>query len=436
MPTALDFADATKDFFKGEDPGPEYRTKYDANNVVGNQRSGSQNIPLVQARNALVYHQYRGNTSAVIDILDAWEEYAKLPFMTSETFSCNIYMAWILESIQVAHAAARKHAHQAHSGLNRHLLTAMSLLSFASGWKRNMEGFDGYPCVMTGARSWNGPHRYMVSASSFGSGWLAAQLLLSKPGWFYNGLKSVFGYVMPIDTVTPYYGVVRNTFTESDIQYLQTNLDLGPRSSVSATVVRTDQSVFWGNHNSINTGSTCFLPGKGWTIGENPCEGHMWSPDKSSMWLSVDRPARKWGGTVNGKLTLGDKGLLYEATRVASHKDREYPPNTYWDELKQQDVSGWRSISVPGVPKWVLSITPSGYKIYQPGDTVVVPPLPDSGGWHTIETDKAFLKFTNAEAAEALRIINDGGNHLPIHKVALLPNELHQVKLLLEDILK
>ena len=62
------------------------------------------------------------------------------------------------------------------------------------------------------------------------------------------------------------------------------------------------------------------------------------------------------------------------------------------------------------------------------------PPPSNGGGWHTIVMDKAHLKFRDAEAVEALKIINDGGNHLPIHEVAFLPEELAEIKYELERI--
>ena len=260
MPTALEYAEATLDFLDGKDPGPEYRTKYNNTNIVGYQPAGSQNIPLVQARNALIYNRVRKMSN--IGLLDAWEEYAKLNFMTTETFSCNIYAAWILESIQVAHAAAEYYQHPAEAGLRNHLQTAMALAALASGWKENTAGFDGYPCVITGARSWNGPARYMTSASSFWSGWMQHQLFGTSDR-FYNGLARLFNYKIPfVGNVSPFLKIVDKQYTDWDLELMQSILDVGPKPGIFAKIIRTDKSVFFGCETSVNTGSTCFLPAK------------------------------------------------------------------------------------------------------------------------------------------------------------------------------
>jgi hypothetical protein len=62
------------------------------------------------------------------------------------------------------------------------------------------------------------------------------------------------------------------------------------------------------------------------------------------------------------------------------------------------------------------------------------PPPPPSGGWHTIFTDRAYLKFNTATAVEALDEINAGKNHLSITQVALMPAELAKVKAELQQI--
>ena len=449
MPTALEVAQSTNAFLAGEDPGPEYRTKYNNTNIVGYTPGGSQNIPLLHARNALIYHHHRKEYPKVRGILDAWVEYSKCKFMTTETFSCNIYFAWILESITVAHAFAVHHRYDAaKEGLVRHLNTAAALCALSSGWIKIPGGphwLAGYPCSMTGARSWNGPAEYMLSSSSFPGGWVGEYLGMEPATWINNGLVDLLSrYSFPFVYSPPFVDIIRNKGKEGDYAEMQAVLDAGPRSLTKAKIFRTDKSVFWGNITSINTGSTCWLPGKGWTTGKNECLDMIYdAKDPRSMWLSVDRPRRKWGVKGEGMFYQNDEGLYYAAQRVGQRGDKHIPRNSWWNETTGTDETGFRNLHIPGHPLVEVDIHPNGYKITLEGDPPgngnggpppPPPPPSNGGGWHTIVMDKAHLKFRDAEAVEALKIINDGGNHLPIHEVAFLPEELAEIKYELERI--
>lgn len=452
MPSASQIAEAVVDFLEHRDPGPEYRAgpgegrwHYDPINIVGNTSSGSQNWGPMLGGNALLHWHNKKNWKRVNEILDAWAEYAKLDLLTSEFATSNIYLFWILYWINIAYVVALMMGRPAlAASLLLHLRSARVLMALSSGWRKNPSGFDGYPCCMTGARSWNTPVRYMVTTSSFGSGELSRGIgLFPSRGndqlakW--SKRSNVAGSTAIDREVLAH--IVHNRLTKERLALCLQWLREGPGFKANASIIRTSEMVAWCNETTINTGSTSYMMAKAWYSKDRPSyyDRHKWVKDKNSAWVTVDPPGRTKGAKCQGRITASG----YEAQRMGPRKWKNgfvTMAESWFDELKGKEVPGWRKqLEFHGELKLHLRVGKHGIAVVYPdGDVVAPPPPPDDGteepppppggpGWHTIKTAPAHLKFTNAAAEAAEGVLGSGGNHIQVSKVALEPAQAAQV---------
>lgn len=448
MPTALEVHASTKEFLEGKDPGVPYRAgpkdrtpsgnlyrlRYSLENIVGNSSGGSQNYGPMAGSNDLLYHYYRKEWGEVEEILDAWEEYSKLNYLTAEVFCCNIYIAFIttgvLVAAQVAHKVGR---HNLCTALLNHARTGAVLSALSSGWRKNDGGFKGYPVMMCGSRSFSGNIRYELTGNTFASQALDYWTGMAEPPvgsmeqhiQTFAGNKNIW-HATDLERAT-LKAIIRGDMNMEDLHNCIAWLEEGPGFSADAAIIRTTEMVgFFLLGNSINTGSTSYMPGKAWYA--NGAPRPRWGQDAHYGIWTVDYPRRVWGGQLKGELTANG----YRVQREKVHRKRigDYPPHSWFDERRpegQNNVDGWLEMPFKGDIELDLRVGKSGIKLAYPGGGPPPPPPPNGGGWHTIHAD-SYLKFTDSAAAAALATINGGSNHFEVSQVACEPSELAKVQ--------
>jgi len=397
MPTALEVHSSRKDFFVGKDPGVAYRAgpgdpypvRYDGENIVGHSKGGSQNYGPMAGANALVHWENKGNRGKVNEILDAWGEYAKLDYLTTEWACCNIYIAFISMGVMTAaDMAAKVGRKDLAESLWKHTRTGAVLSALSAGWKPNPgpKGFGGHPVTMCGSRSFSGRIMYELSCDTFACSALAyytgmdpvPATSMEKAQQQYFKIQNIWGATSEARAVLK--RVILNQYSEADLDLCIAWLNDGPGFAADAAIIRTTNMVAWCNLSSVNTGSTSYIPAKAWYAGTAP--ESRWGIPKNHGVCTVDYPRRAWGGRVVGELVDGG----YRAQRVTVHPKRRppkdsvwrYQPNSWFDETKPEGENnrpGWSSLAFAGDPRLDLRVGRAGVQLVYP-DGVEPPPPP------------------------------------------------------------
>jgi len=398
--TALEVHSSRKKFFAGQDPGVEYRAgpgdpypvRYDGQNIVGNKPAGSQNYGPMAGANALVHWENKGNRGKVNEILDAWEGYARLDYLTTEWACCNIYIAFISMGVTTAaDMAAKVGRKDLAEALWKHTRTGAVLSALSAGWKSNPGpgGFGGHPVTMCGSRSFSGRIMYELSCDTFACSALAyytgmdpvPATSMEKAQQQYFKIQNIWGATSEVRAVLK--RMILNQYTDTDLELCIAMLRDGPGFAADAAIIRTSNMVAWCNLSSVNTGSTSYIPAKAWYAGTAPKS--RWGIPLNHGVCTVDYPRRAWGGRVVGEFVDGG----YRAQRVTVHSKRRppkdsvwrYQPNSWFDETKpegQNNRPGWSSLALTGDLRLDLRVGRSGVQlVYPDGEPPPPPPPPD-----------------------------------------------------------
>ena len=413
--SALETAKKLPDAIRGKEVGKDYRDDYDSHDLVG---PGSQNIPLLSAANDYWYWHHR-NLPKAHDVLDAWERYSYLHFMTSETYSPFVYGYWIIGSIlTVAFGARKLQRYDVADRLYGIVRTAYALWALGCSGDDWSGNHPGKAVTWAGSRGWvtvkdryggdyyddNGVLNQPDNIDwCFATNFLAAALEWKAPVKWLKDLVMAMASVYADDpwgitaierAALREVGLARYTLPEQAFKDVIAMLEAAPvKPAIPCRIIQTDRFTGFVANQSISPGSTSFLYGRFWFPAGRP-PGRWWDGiwpgvDDRAGWLNFDPSVRESGvsGYCHVAIEPGTGEYLFTGERTSPKSytavlDDEgaeiephdtIPANTYYFELdgghRKADSyrDGPRVLVLPYLQRvYDVSWGPSGVEVHYP----------------------------------------------------------------------
>jgi len=389
---------------RGEDIPVEHMTGWHPETIVTDPAGGSDNYQTLWGSNR-AWWAYHHNRSELDRVLDAWAGYASIPFMQDEAWTSHVYLPWKEQrAVDVRGIASHVGRDDVADAMLPLLKSFRAQAALSSGWQRLTTGEDwlkGYPCMMTGARSFasppgpDGTRRYpdgrplepwkwMTSRGTF-----AGYMMLQAMG--YVAVPREIRNQLGPDAWEKCHGVTaaeksalrricRDQASSNDILMALDAINDGPRFKNSADIIRTNKAVAWFNPKSFNQGSTHFMYFKIWFANRRPANSYwdriFWSTDEKVGWGAADTSMRK-----NGR--RGVAVLIDEGDRVRLRCQNN---DGTWHHIEDGDKPGWFEAEIPGAIQIHVKLHKRNAGSSQPnatlagGEAPVDPPDPPPAG--------------------------------------------------------